>query len=64
MTTQRESYLSGRSSLLHLPRVEGRPEADAGLHPEVGSLQHLLPQGHLLPHRVHPAAGAAAVFSW
>ena len=43
--------------------VQDGPEADAGLDPEVGSVQHLLPQGHLLPHRVHPARRSARMFS-
>ena len=41
--------------LLLLVGVELGPEHHAPLHPEVGPVQHLLPQRHLLPAGVHPA---------
>ena len=51
-------------SFLH-PRVwlQMLSEADAGLHPEVGSVQHLLPQSHFFTNCVHPTARSSTMLS-
>ena len=50
----------GSRSLLR-PSVQAWPESDAALHPEVGPVQHLLPQWDLLPRPVHPGNRATEV---
>ena len=44
----------GEKSLVHRPSVQTGPESDAAFHPEVWSVQHLLPERNLLPRSVHP----------
>ena len=38
-------------------------QSDAGFNPEVGSVQHLLPERHLLAHSIHPGCRAASVLA-
>ena len=53
-----------RVLFLH-PRVwlQMLSEADAGLNPKVGSVQHLLPQSHLFTNCVHPTAWSSTMLS-
>ena len=52
-------FLESRSLLR--PSVQAWPESDTSLHPEVGPVQHLLPQRDLLPRPVHPGNRATEV---
>ena len=49
---QRKKELKGKEERIH-----------AALHPEVGPVQHLLPEGDLLPLAVHPGHRPALVLA-
>lgn len=43
--------------------IQRGAQHDTAFHPEVGSVQHALPQGHLLASRIHPVYRSSIEFT-
>ena len=59
-----KSLRRGQSSRLLRRPLQGGTQHDAALDPEVGPVEHALPQRHFLARRVHPVHGFAIKLAW